>query len=252
MIVFESKKARRFVMRLDRGEEIVAALEKLPARERIVHAWVRGVGSLSAAELQDQTALGPSDLLTLEGTVGEGGVRIYATLARRGGGLSGGRLLRGVVTQCELVIDGLDQLSAAEEHEDEDEAEAETAPSISWADVAAVSSTPPVKKAKERPRSVAKAASEQQTTPLRPPPIPEKKKRTSEEEFLTEPLPTRGDFIDHPQFGLCKVDREDEEGGLMIRLPSGVRKTIKLDFMEVGQVREEGTRRVYPVRPRRR
>jgi hypothetical protein len=81
--------------------------------------------------------------------------------------------------------------------------------------------------------------------------VPERR-RTTEEEFFAEPQPEKGDFIEHRQFGLCRIDREDEDGGLIIRLPSGVRKVIKLDFMEVGQPRIEGTRRIFPVRPRRR
>lgn len=65
-------------------------------------------------------------------------------------------------------------------------------------------------------------------------------------------MPQKGDWIDHRQFGVCRVDREDEDGGLVIRLPSGVRKTIKLDYMEVGRPRAEPNRRVFPLRPRKR
>lgn len=108
---------------------------------------------------------------------------------------------------------------------------------VSWADVAAVSAAPPVHEpAPERP-------SAGRARPAAP------RRRA---EALDEVVPERGDFLDHRQFGLCKIDREDDEGGLVIRLPSGVRKTIKLDFMEVGQPRMEGTRRVFPIRPRKR
>ena len=70
--------------------------------------------------------------------------------------------------------------------------------------------------------------------------------------FLDEPIPQKGDFVDHRQFGLCRVEGEDEDGGLRIRLPSGVRKVIRLDFLEVLPPRHEGDRKVFPLRPRKR
>jgi hypothetical protein len=108
---------------------------------------------------------------------------------------------------------------------------------VSWADVAAVSAAPPIEEPVRRGRPEASRA-----------PAPS----SAGSEQADELVPGRGDFIEHRQFGLCKIDREDDEGGLVLRLPSGVRKTIKLDFMEVGQPRMEGTRRVFPIRPRKR
>ena len=65
-------------------------------------------------------------------------------------------------------------------------------------------------------------------------------------------VPAKGDWIDHRQFGLCRVDGDDEDGGLRIRLPSGIRKVIKLDVLEVLSPRLEGERKIFPLRPRRR
>ena len=70
--------------------------------------------------------------------------------------------------------------------------------------------------------------------------------------ILDEPYPEKGDWVDHRQFGLCKVEGEDTEGGVRIRLPSGVRKVIRLDFLEVLPARVEGDRKIFPLRPRRR
>ncbi len=69
---------------------------------------------------------------------------------------------------------------------------------------------------------------------------------------IDEPSPQKGDWIEHRQFGLCRVDGEDGEGALIIKLPSGMRKHIKLDFMEVLPARQDGERRIYPLRPRKR
>ncbi len=146
-----------------------------------------------------------------------------------------------------------------DDYEDEEEEERSAAPSsgggVSWADVAAVSAAPEVARpvAREPEPAPRKRKKKKREAPVgfKPPPLPEKRK-TSEAEFMDEPIPEKGDFIQHRQFGLCKVEKEDGEGGIVIKLPSGVRKTIKLDYMEVGQPRMEGTRRVFPIRPRRR
>ena len=84
-----------------------------------------------------------------------------------------------------------------------------------------------------------------------PDPIPQKQ-RVDIDELLDEPVPERGDWIDHKVFGLCHVQGEDPNGGLIIKLPSGVRKHINLEVLEVLPARMEGDRRVYPLRPRRR
>lgn len=114
------------------------------------------------------------------------------------------------------------------------EPEPEPAPSaaagISWADVAAASAAPePTTPVSDKERRMKKAAA-----------------------ILDEPYPEKGDWVDHRQFGLCKVEGEDTEGGVRIRLPSGVRKVIRLDFLEVLPARVEGDRKIFPLRPRRR
>lgn len=295
MKVFESRRVRHFVLRLDRGEELVAAVEALAREAGIGAAWVRGVGSLAWAELDrhDQRRRGPEppqrfetpcDVLALEGNVAMSGstprAQLHVTLARRtdnGVEVLGGRLKAGEVFACELALTVFEDLAlsrarddatglalfrgeggpapvprAVEEPAEEDDEEPEDEGprgGVSWADVAAVSAAPPVveRPRRERPRGRPPSAP---PAPFRPPPIPDK--RRGDDEAFEEHLPQKGDFIEHRQFGLCKIDREDEEGGLVIRLPSGVRKVIKLDFMEVGAPRHEGGRTIFPVRPRRR
>lgn len=290
MIVYESKKARRLVARLERGEDLVRGIEALAQRANVRAGWIRGAGSLEWVELDrhDQARRAPEppqrfelpcDLLTLEGNVSRAGdavkAMLFATIARRtdnGVDVIGGRVREGGVFSCELVVEhfadlvlarahdgatGLDLFEGGEARPAETPArplparpappawtrepapeEPEPASGVSWADVAAVSAAPPVI---EEP--VRRAQRESSRAPAL---------RDTRHEVPDELLPQRGDFIEHRQFGLCKIDREDDEGGLVIRLPSGVRKTIKLDFMEVGQPRMEGTRRIFPIRPRKR
>jgi predicted DNA-binding protein with PD1-like motif len=289
VIVFESKKSRRILVRLERGEELVAAIESLAERERIGAAWIRGIGTLEWVELDrhDQARRKaeppqrfdlPCDVLSLEGNVStlneQPRAVLHAAIARRtdnGLDVIGGRVRRGGVFHIELAIEAFDDVSLARERDEAtglalwaeqgeqssralvrerepEPEEAEESPSdlVSWADVARASTQPVVPE-----RSHKRKPSEPPNAPFKPPPIPDRR-RSTEDEFLSQVLPERGDFIEHRQFGLCKVDREDEEGGLIIRLPSGIRKTIKLDFMDVGEPRTEGTRRIFPVRPRMR
>lgn len=89
-----------------------------------------------------------------------------------------------------------------------------------------------------------------------PPPLPEKRRTNDRASIDTsdapDPVPVAGDYISHKQFGLCRVDGEDDEGGVVIRLPSGIRKSIRLDVMRVLPATLDGDRRVYQVEPRRR
>lgn len=293
MRTFESRKSRRIVVRLDRGEELVETLEGLARREDFGAAWVRGIGSLAWVELDrhDQARKKPEppqrfdtacELLTLEGSLARTGdaprALLHATIARRtdnGVDVIGGRMRAAGVFAVELVIEHFADLAlsrtpddatglalfagegeapprpakwtAPAVHEDEEE-EAPAPPSsgVSWADVAAVSAAPPVHEPPRRARSTPSAEPAFRAS------LPDRRAPAEDVYDDDELQPQKGDFIDHRQFGLCKIDREDEEGGLIIRLPSGIRKTIKLDFMEVGRPRMEGTRRVFPIRPRRR
>ena len=64
--------------------------------------------------------------------------------------------------------------------------------------------------------------------------------------------PKRGDYVEHRQFGLCRVEGVDPEGALIIRLTSGIRKTIHMDPFELVPPRFEGDRRIIALRPRKR
>ena len=66
------------------------------------------------------------------------------------------------------------------------------------------------------------------------------------------PQPVRGDWIEHPKFGLCKIEGLTGDGVCIIKLPNATRKKIKLDAMLVLPPRDEKGRKVFPVRPRRK
>lgn len=234
----------------------------------------------------------PTEILSLTGNVsmkdGEPFIHVHATVSREvPGGIQvfGGHLHDGAVFACEFTIECFDHIVLERERDTatglslwrktlpgEERAPVAVAPRTPWA---AQSPVPPTAGAEfdveEDPNappswaSVAARAKEAErpaTTKLRAVAprveitvnkgaIPEKR-REVDESFLDEPIPQVGDWVDHKQFGLCRVDGEDEGGGLIIRLNSGMRRTIVLDFLRVLSPRLDEGRRVFPLEPRKK
>ncbi len=97
MKVLEAHRARHVVLRLDRGEELPAALTRALEEAGVKSAWIEGVGTLEAAEMAVYDArlrtyskarsFEPGgDVVSLKGNVaqleGNACVRLFATLAR--------------------------------------------------------------------------------------------------------------------------------------------------------------------------
>jgi len=119
---------------------------------------------------------------------------------------------------------------------------------VSWAQVAAASA------AAETDRLVSETLAKAAPEPERPGRAPRESRPPAAKARASsmEVVPEKGDFVHHRQFGLCKIEKTDGRGGVKIKLPSGVRKTLRLDFMDVGRPRTEKGRRIFPIRPRKR
>lgn len=63
-----------------------------------------------------------------------------------------------------------------------------------------------------------------------------------------EIMPEPGDYLDHPQLGLCLVEGEDSSGRTIIKVPSGRRRTLQLSALRVqpGEEDAEG-RQIYKI-----
>lgn len=86
-------------------------------------------------------------------------------------------------------------------------------------------------------------------TPARvPEPLPER--NAPPQKGQAEHVIEKGDWVEHRVFGVCKVFGEDGDGGLIIKVPSGARKSLKTDFFQIGEPRIEGERIIYPLRRR--
>jgi len=234
-----------------------------------------GNGLEDVARRLDGSAL----LVTCEGWFdtrgGDGdGLELRGLLAREtdrgpdllGGVVAGARVVGPSRFELELLEDfdevpvsGGGSRSRSVDDHDADEAQPARAPAAAsgaWAAVAAASEAaqdPAPAPRTERRRGGRRERPGKAVTPVavQPDPLPTRR-RPSADQLLSEPYPERGDHIDHRQFGRCRVDGEDTQGGLIIRLPSGRRKTINLDFLEVLPAEEGPDGRVFPVRPRRK
>ncbi|WP_437964982.1 PPC domain-containing DNA-binding protein [Sorangium sp. So ce260] len=128
MNVLEARRARHLIIRLDRGEELPAALVRALDEAEARAGWIEGTGSLEKAEIAlfDQASRayaktrvleGPCDVVALSGSValqqGETSLRLSVTLARESGvglQLAGGELVWARVYGLELRVTVFDDL----------------------------------------------------------------------------------------------------------------------------------------------
>lgn len=285
MLVQESRHVRRFVIRLEAGEDVVASLGRLAKGELYRAGWVRGRGLLEWAELASfdgqERALraarrieGPLGV-TFEGALamhlGEPAFTIDAVVSRERDGAPhalGGRLIQGSSLAIECVLEVFED--ARLERQDDDTLgiavwrTGDRVPGVAARGRAAAAPEPPRPAAAPPAPAPVPALAPAPAPALAPAPAPapatpvswatvaavsNATPRTADEPSLE---PRKGDWVEHRQFGLCRVEGEDPDGGTRVRLPSGSRKVLRLDVMEVLPPRREADRVVFPVRPRSR
>jgi len=320
MQLFEARRTRRLLLRLDAGAGLPETLTTALRAARARTASLRGTGRVQGVELllpdpsggEEAEVVrrleGPLVLVAGEGHFqaaqgggGEAAPELFLSVllgreTDRGADLVGGEMVAAEVVggaRFEIeVLEDLDEVPLAlggaarrapgnlrgggpqppgaaspprGRGEDTETAEPGRPAAGAWAQVAAISqaaeeeSRAPAAPTRARGRAGGpgggrKSGGKAPSVPVavRPDPIPERRPTAAGEDSLDEPFPERGDYLDHRQFGLCRVDGEDSQGGLIIRLPSGRRKTINLDFLEVLPAEDRTEGRVFPVRPRRR
>jgi predicted DNA-binding protein with PD1-like motif len=292
VIVFESRRRRVFIGRIEAGERVVAALVRAAREHEVTTAWVTATGSLQSVELaftdferggrtETRAFGGGLELLTLAGSLSSSGGELVveanthvARLTDNGVEVLGGHLVDAVAHSVELRIECMDDLGLRRERDDatgldlwRGEAGAgegaarrapaaspvtSPAPGVSWAMAAQTSAERETAPAVDRRRPPPQGPS-RSTAPLPfvPDPLPARKRPSDDDDSNTR-TPERGDYVDHKQFGLCRVEKVGDDGGLVIRLETGRRKLIKLDVLDVLDPREDGGKRIFPLRPRRR
>jgi predicted DNA-binding protein with PD1-like motif len=266
VIAQEETNVRRIVGRLERGESVLHAFEALAREHSIRAGFIRAHGALEAVSLTEYSQheqrklperdFGQCELVSFEGTLsmhdGDVMATAHASVSRttdNGIVLLGGELVSARAFYCEFVVECFDSISLERSRDSEtgrklwsgestgrvrgavEENSTETG-SVTWEQIAALSAT-------SQPRE---PEVEKKLTP--------RTAQISDDELFDEPIPGVGDMIEHRQFGRCRVDREDDEGGLTLRLPNGVRKVIKIDFFSV-ELRFDGEEKIYVLRPRK-
>jgi predicted DNA-binding protein with PD1-like motif len=244
----ETRASQHVVGRIYRGTGLRDALRELADEHRLRTAWVTAMGAFEWIELTEYSQIHRRyetahrfercELLSMQGNLserdGEPFWHLHATLSLREGDRDvtyGGHVVDGSVFALEFRIDRFDELAlkrvndeatglqlwvAADAAAGEDHtpsAAGRAAAGVTWAMAAELS---------VRDRLV-----------------------DHEEE-----KPERGDWIEHPKFGLCKIESLSGEGVCIIKLPDARRKKIKIDAMQVHAPRTEGAGRVFPVRPK--
>ncbi len=199
----------------------------------------------------------------------------YSSGRAAAAGLVAGRLIDGRSQQLEFVVESFHVTVDSQSKESplpEDDGQPEHAVAVSWADVAQASAVaadhPEGPSTAELPRiqhfAAARDTGLNRVQPSRPSmaqpslgqpslgqskaPTPSKQVRSGQPTPKKNPTLKRGDWVDHKQFGVCRIDRVTGEGALTIKLPNARRKAIRLDFLDVLEPRREGERWIYPLR----
>ncbi len=274
MEAYDATGAQRYLLRFGPEEELVEALVGWVAL-RGGRATVRGTGAFASSVIADvegeERKIAAAEAIAISGVVIGPEAQLRVTLLR-GMQPIGGTLVSAKALGADLEVLLLDPDDEAEVSRPTtgqpaprakpdwgDVAAASSAAAASpppsaggapsWADVAQASQTASTRAAEARP--LRKRKPKPQEPLFKPEPIPGAKEKDFS--YLDEPQPEIGDYVQHKQFGKCKVERVGEDGGLVIKMAGGRRKAIKLTVLQVLPPTEDSQGRlVYPLQPRKR
>lgn len=239
------------------GEDLIAALEALAFAEGWADAYVTGTGSFELVELtarigMPSTTVEQAELLALSGRVRRVGDRCLAVLRTsvlHEGRQMVGRIDAAITGEMLLLVDA--------------RAAARPKPAVTPTPALA---RPP----SEAPRPAEPVIEEDDLVGTEN--VSQAATKPLSQSFSTKPVIRRvhnetldeddshsqevevGDYLEHPQLGLCEVVGDDESGGTQIRMSSGRVRTLKLEALHVMPSNEQREgRRVWRVAgPRRR
>ncbi|MGB5809723.1 MAG: DUF296 domain-containing protein [Polyangiales bacterium] len=248
MTVFsaESAASRVVVGRIYRGQDLREALRELVERHRLTSAWLSAIGAFEWVTLTEYNQrervydeahrIERCEVLSLEGNLserdGDPFWHLHATVSHRQGQPDhayGGHVNDASVFALEFRITCLDDISL---RRSQDEATGLSLWSVSDGESEAAGA--PTREAGVSWEMAARASA-------KAPPVPE-----------TTYAPTRGDWLEHPKFGVCKIEGMSGDGVCILKLPDARRKKIKITALQILTPRQDGDRTIYPVRPRLR
>lgn len=267
------------MIRGERGEDLLGALEQIATLAGWQDAYVTGTGDFALVELANEAADTFEDarILTLSGRIrrraGSTMLELHASV-EVDGQVHAGRIEAALCGQVLLVVDAVVPASArpkAVPHRSASPRESRPGASRSGASRplagAATSPAASPRRAAATPSAAGRpspAGTGRSSSPAlrrdRPKLQPPKRHQPAEnfdededdDDAYLEVEP--GDFLQHPQLGLCRVVGDDNSGGTRITVDGGRIRVLRLDTMIVrsAKVDAEG-RRVFPViGPRKR
>jgi len=253
MLVSQFQEARRFMGRLDAGQDLAAAFATICKDNGIRSGWIQASALLRNAVVQaprgdggglDEAGVHPGVLVFphLQGNVSLRGdaidVRLYA--AGYGAGGDGavaalGLLRGGEVVACEFFLIACDDVSLVRDGDGDDFAP--------WVQLQTVVDS--------KPRPVMSVPLEgPMARPAAPAPhVLMDEDETSELNILEMAV---GDYVDHPRFGVCKIVHAPVDERVSIRLPAGKHVDLHLGVMRVHAAKMVGGRKVFQIEMKKR
>lgn len=244
----EARASQHVVATIHRGSGLRDALADLAVEHGLRTAWVTAIGAFEWIELTEYSQVHRRyekahrfercELLSMQGNLSERDSEpfwhLHATISLREEGRDvtyGGHVVDGSVFALELRIDRFDEITLRRANDEATGLQlwAETeVPQGSGLEASALAAAP---------AGVTWAMAAELS--VREEPVGRQ-----------EHAPERGDWLEHPKFGLCKIEGLSGDGVCIIKLPDARRKKIKIAAMQVLAPRSQDGVRVFPVRPR--
>lgn len=260
MLVSQFQEVRRFLGRLDAGQDIAAGLRMVCRENKVASGWVQASAVLRNAVVVEPRADGKTlgEAVTLEGAVvcpsisgnvsldGESlDVRLYAACyppEGTGPGPRVGLVRAGEVVACEFYLTACDDAALVRQSDDP----AGFAP---WMQLQAAGEAP-------RPAHVVPRSPVEGPTPPRPASVPLHHPSPAEDDETAAELlmleMQAGDYVDHPRFGVCRIVHSPVDEKVSIRLPTGKHVDLHLGVMRILPPKQQGGRKVFQVEMRKR
>jgi predicted DNA-binding protein with PD1-like motif len=257
----ETRGSRVIVGRVVRGQSLQRALLGLAAEHGLRSAWISAIGAFEQIDLteynqterryEEAHTFERCELLSMQGNLSlrddEPFWHLHATISLREAGRDvtyGGHVGDGVVFALEFRIECFDELELRRDDDSATGLQLWADPGLVASDAAAPSSGTGMHAGlgagtKSDAESGAVSWAMAAEVSARAEAAPE------------APKPVKGDWLDHRKFGVCKIEGLSGDGVCIIKLPNATRKKIKLDALRVLPPRTEGTRKIFPVHPRK-
>jgi len=254
MIISQFQETRRFIGRLDPGQDVIAGFKTVSSENHIQCGWITASAILRNVELMpvssDGTGLG--EAVAMEGTVfcptvsgnvssqdGNLDIRLYASLLSVGKAGktktgTGGVIVGGEILLCEFTLLAVEDATLVRQSDEGFGSWRQLQTPFDYDLAPVVPRHPSGPLTRPTPAPIYQSADEDEATEL----------------IILEMKV--GDFVDHPRFGVCKIVHAPVDEKLSIRLPTGKHVDLHLGVMRVLPPKQAGGRKIFQVEVKRK